>query len=302
MGLILAYGIYKSISLSREYSSKDHVMVGREEFAELTYPWLDVKEIESVKSLYHKVTVIETNQNDLGKCMLLNDEVLFCEGESEIYHELLVHMPIQYLPDARPKKVIIVGGGDCFVLREIIKYERFLESVTILELDDMVTRVSEKHFDMDRLAGNKKVTFIFGNVRGSVQKLLDSGQTYDMCIIDTTETTDHNAETDTKTFFEDIRGLLVHNTGLLVKSGEKCESIMRSTFAYTLSYGYNSKVHSNRYTFTIGASFDLKKKVISTGQWFGNNISTRVYNPDKHFEYMKWTDLYRKTPLDIIHG
>ena len=270
------------------------VNLGSEGFAEMSFPWMRVDSLDSIKSLYHTIDVIDTKNEEIGKCLLLNDELQFCSGDERKYHELIVHFGVQYLPEACPKRVLIVGGGDCLVLREVMKYPDVI--VDVLELDDMVTRVSEKHFGADRMSKSPSVTWTYGNVRASVKKLK---QKYDYIIVDTTETTDHNLETDTNAFYEDVRALL-HVYGVLVKNGSSCETQMKSAFAYTMSYGYDSKAHAARYNFTLGASFDFKHKIVTTGIWYALNLKTVFYGPDDHFKFLKWTDTYKQTLMDRI--
>ena len=310
---VLSYSLYKAFKLSNstplDYLGRegyDHSRESREAFAELSYPWMRVETLESVRSLYHKIDVIDTKREELGKCLVMNDEIALCTGEEVKYHELITHYGIQYLPLVGPKRVLIVGGGDCMVLREIMKYDS-IQRVDVLELDDMVTRVCEKHFQsnhVDRMPGNPKVHWAYGNVRKSLQKLAfemnAKKEKYDYIVVDTTETTDHNAETDTTAFFEDLRNLLEPATGVLVKNGDGCETIMRKTFAHTMEYGYDSKTHNARYSFVLGAPFDFKTKIVTTGAWFALNVKTSFYTPDNHFDYLKWTDTYKQTLLERI--
>lgn len=294
---LLAFIIWATCKAYSLVTGREVMDLGREGFAELAFPWLRVETLENVRSLYHTIEVIDTKRQDLGKCMLLNDEVQFCSAEEAMYHELIVHFGVQYLADAKPTSVLIIGGGDCLVLREVRKYADI--RVEVLELDDMVTRVSEKHFGADRFAKNDKVKWTFGNLRQQVKKLLDASRRYDFIIVDTTETTDHNAETDTKSFFEDVRTLLAKD-GVLVKNGDNCDSIMRNVFAYTLVYGYNSKTHDARYSFVLGAAFDFKQRIVTTGKWFGHGVKTTSYNPDKHFEHVRWADTYKQSVIESI--
>ncbi|PNH01615.1 Spermidine synthase [Tetrabaena socialis] len=286
--LVLMIGaLYRAFKL--QYVGPKDVGGAVEGFADIKYPWLRVESLEKIQSLYHRIEVIDTKQADLGKCLLLNDEIQLCSGEQVKYHELIVHFGAQYLPGATPKNVIIIGGGDCMVLREVMKYPG-IAKVTVLELDDMVTRVSEKHFAVDRYAKDARVTWMFGNVRANVKKLRAAGSsTYDFIISDTTETTDHNAETDTTSFFTDLRDLLTSD-GVFVKNGDGSAALMKSTFSFTMVYGYDSKTHASRYSFTLGSGFDFKQRIVTTGVWFAHSVQTEVYNPDHHFEYLAWTE------------
>lgn len=273
----------------------------REAFAEMAYPWMQVDTLEDIRSLYHKILVIDTKRKDLGKCLLLNDEVQFCDQEERKYHELIVHFSAQYLPDAHPTNVLLIGGGDTMVLREVLKYGPLIKSITILELDDMVTRVCEKHFGADRASKDDRVKWIYGNVPVSVKKLLNQEPrpVYDMIVVDTTESLDHNIDIDSRPFFQDVTRLL-SPSGVLVKNGDQCESIMKSIFPHTLVYGFDSKTYDARYQFMLGSSIDFRSTIVTTGTWFKHNVHTVYYNPDLHFTFLRWTDLFRRSAIDRV--
>jgi spermidine synthase len=288
---IIAAIIYAMILVKKLHDTDD---VGRSEgYVDVAYPWMSTTTLESHRSLYHKIDVVDTRKSTLGTCLLLNDEVQFCSKEQRSYHELLVHFPVQYLN--KLKHVLIVGGGDCMALEEVMKYPDV--HVTILELDDMVTRVSEKHFDANRYADSKNVTWVYGKIMASVKSLLVTPKKYDLIIVDTTETTEHNAETDKADFFQEMLVLLAKD-GVVVKNGDGTHLLMRDTFINTLSYGYNSVTHSGRYSFVLGSSVDFKTYTISTSRWSVADLTS--YNPERHYDYVKWSDTFKKSFADSL--
>jgi spermidine synthase len=46
---------------------------------------------------------------------------------------------------AAPRDVVIIGGGDCGTLREVLRHPG-VESAVQIEIDEQVTRLAEKHF------------------------------------------------------------------------------------------------------------------------------------------------------------
>lgn len=71
--------------------------------------------------------------------------VIQCTDRDEFsYQEMIAHLPLCSL-DAPPKKVLVVGGGDGGVLREVTRHES-VEAVDLAEIDGMVVDVSKKHF------------------------------------------------------------------------------------------------------------------------------------------------------------
>ena len=300
--LIRSIMMYRSASSPSDLGRSNCIFSTETFFSEVSYPWAKMASLENTKSLYHTIEVIDTQRDDHGKCLLLNNEVQFCSAEDAEYHELLVHFGVQYLPGATPKRVVIIGGGDCMVLREILKY-RGVEKVYVLELDEMVTRVCEKHFGVNAHRGDNRVVWMYGKIVDSLKKLLDgdiapdSKPQFDYIIVDTTETTPHNSEIDNLAFYDSLLGLMNMST-VLVKNGDMCTSFLRKIFANTLTYGYDSKMHVKRCSFTLAGVTNFRETTISTDVWYGHGIATQVYTPDKHYKYVPWIETYRQNPLD----
>jgi len=66
----------------------------------------------------------------------LNGNLQFNSRDEYRYHEALVHVGLATLD--RPKRGLILGGGDGLALREVFKYPS-VESVTLVDLDKVVT-------------------------------------------------------------------------------------------------------------------------------------------------------------------
>lgn len=297
LGLVV-YLIYRAVKMSGDDEDTDLGRAPyRERFADMAFPWMRYSVIDSAKSPFHTIEVIDTKRPDLGTCALLNGEVQLCSRESSKYCEMAVHFPAQYMRDAGPRRVLILGGGDTCLLRQVLKYKSVTE-VTVLELDEMWTRVNEKHFGGDRARDDARVTWRFGNIRAGVQELLGTRRhSFDFILMDTTETLDHNRELETVRFFTEVRNLLTLD-GIMVKNGTRCESIMADVFAFTLTFGFDSIAHDGRYPFTMGGIADFRLKTISTGRWLAQEIMTEFYDPQHHYEYVPWRDTLRSSVQD----
>ncbi|MCC6201745.1 MAG: polyamine aminopropyltransferase [Gammaproteobacteria bacterium] len=81
-----------------------------------------------------------------GRVMALDGVVQTTERDEFIYHEMLAHVPI--LAHGNARRVLIVGGGDGGMLREVCRH-RSVESVTQVEIDqaviDMALRYLPQH-------------------------------------------------------------------------------------------------------------------------------------------------------------
>jgi spermidine synthase len=80
-----------------------------------------------------------------GRVLTLDDVVQTTEGDNFIYHEMLTHVPI--LAHGAAKRVLIVGGGDGGMAREVLKHTS-VEHVTMVEIDAGVVKFSKTYLPM----------------------------------------------------------------------------------------------------------------------------------------------------------
>jgi spermidine synthase len=78
-----------------------------------------------------------------GKLMVLDGCYMVTDKDNFLYHEMMTHPALFTHPD--PKKVLVIGGGDCGTLREVLRHPN-VEQVWQVEIDERVTRLSEIHF------------------------------------------------------------------------------------------------------------------------------------------------------------
>src|SRR3989344_5991910 len=75
--------------------------------------------------------------------MTLDGMVMVTDRDNFVYHEMMSHPALFTNPD--PKRVLVIGGGDCGTLHEVLKHAS-VELAEQVELDERVTRVAEKFF------------------------------------------------------------------------------------------------------------------------------------------------------------
>ncbi|MGB1090663.1 MAG: polyamine aminopropyltransferase [Oceanobacter sp.] len=103
---------------------------------------LKVKEkLESVQSEFQTIDMYDTET--FGKLMVIDGCTMVTTRENFVYHEMMSHVALFTHPN--PKRVAIIGGGDCGTLREVLKHPE-VEQVWQIDIDEMVTRMSEKYF------------------------------------------------------------------------------------------------------------------------------------------------------------
>ncbi|MEM4577054.1 MAG: polyamine aminopropyltransferase [Candidatus Nezhaarchaeales archaeon] len=137
--------------------------------------------IYSGRSRYQEIDVVETE--DYGTCLVLDGKVQSSTVDEFIYHEVLVHPAMVSHP--YPEKVLIIGGGEGAIAREVLKHN-IVKSVVMVDLDEEVIRVSKKY--MPQLSAgafdDKRLKLIIDDGRAYVERVAEE---YDVVIIDVTD-------------------------------------------------------------------------------------------------------------------
>lgn len=99
------------------------------------------RKLDEIQSPFQKVEMYETT--DFGNLMIIDGCTMVSSLENFFYHEMMSHPALFSHPS--PKNVVIIGGGDCGTLREVLKHPD-VESVTQIDIDEVVTNMSLKYF------------------------------------------------------------------------------------------------------------------------------------------------------------
>ncbi|WP_409526263.1 polyamine aminopropyltransferase [Nitrincola sp. MINF-07-Sa-05] len=89
----------------------------------------------------HQQLLIFRNRH-FGRVMALDGIIQTTERDEFIYHEMMVHVPMLAHGDA--KRVLIIGGGDGGILREVLRHQS-VEQVTQVEIDQAVIDLCRLH-------------------------------------------------------------------------------------------------------------------------------------------------------------
>ncbi|HDZ47759.1 hypothetical protein LCGC14_0107440 [marine sediment metagenome] len=94
-----------------------------------------------VQSQYQHLEVYATET--YGNLMVLDGCVMLTDRDNFLYHEMIAHPALFTHQD--PKRVVIIGGGDCGTLKEVLRHPG-VEKVTQIDIDEEVTKASERFF------------------------------------------------------------------------------------------------------------------------------------------------------------
>lgn len=97
--------------------------------------------LAEVQSPFQHIEMYQTT--DFGKLMVIDGVIMLSSRDNFLYHEMLSHPVLFTHP--KPEQVVIIGGGDCGTLREVLKHPT-VQQVTQIDIDEQVTRMAEQYF------------------------------------------------------------------------------------------------------------------------------------------------------------
>ncbi|KAF8964129.1 spermidine synthase [Flammula alnicola] len=110
---------------------------------------------------------------------------------------MIAHLPLASHPN--PKKVLVIGGGDGGVVREVLKHDT-VEQVVLCDIDEAVIRVSKIYLPhMSALLASPKVTVHIGD---GFKFLATHEGTYDVIITDSSDPVGPAATLFEKPYFQ----------------------------------------------------------------------------------------------------
>ncbi len=148
------------------------------------------KKLHSEQSEHQKIDIVETME--FGNTMLLNNCIALSDKNHFIYHEMMVHPAMLTHPAVRD--VVIIGGGDCGALSEVLRHDA-VRSVVQAAPDERVTRLSEEYFPLLCASNNDPRAELFFGDGADWVKNADE-ESADLVIIDSI-----GSSSDTEDFF-----------------------------------------------------------------------------------------------------
>ncbi|MFC7368900.1 MULTISPECIES: polyamine aminopropyltransferase [Vreelandella] len=134
-----------------------------------------------VQSPYQHLEVYNTET--FGNLMVLDGCVMLTDRDNFLYHEMIAHPALFTHQD--PKRVVIIGGGDCGTLKEVLRHPG-VEKVTQIDIDEEVTKAAERFFPaLVEANGDPRAELLFADGVKWVDDAAD--ESIDVLIIDSTD-------------------------------------------------------------------------------------------------------------------
>jgi spermidine synthase len=253
----------------------------------------------SVQSKYQRI-VLTKKDNDLR--LYLNGGIQFSSTDEYRYHESLIMPAIASLIEQSPNiklKIAVLGGGDGLAVRELLKFENFIDRIYLVDLDQGVTDLAKSTAIMKNLNNNSlnnaKVDvlnldawdWIQQQPLGSLDLVINDFPDPDETVI---------SKLYSKEFFKFINRTL-NDKGILVTQSTSAyatpvafwainktlQSVFNSTYAYT-SYipsfglwGYNLSIKSGQLYVNQKFTNPDVIKVLNSNKYINQDTFTKVF-------------------------
>jgi len=170
------------------------------------------KKIFSGKSDFQKIDILDTYQ--FGRTLFLDRVIQLSQTDEFIYHEMISHLPLFSHPN--PKKILIIGGGDGGVLREVLLHP--VEEVYLVDIDKKVIEISKKYLSFVSKGAfeNKRAKMIIGDGLKFIKKFKNY---FDIVISDATEPVGPSMALYQIKFYQDVFSVLKKDGIMITQSG-----------------------------------------------------------------------------------
>ena len=133
------------------------------------------------KSEFQLIEIVDSSS--FGRTLLLDGIPQSSELDEFIYHEALVHSAMCLHPC--PQNILIIGGGEGAVLREIVKYDS-VSSITMVDIDQELVGLCKDYLPNWHRGSfeDPRVKLIFDDARNFITQ---QNEKFDCVIIDLTD-------------------------------------------------------------------------------------------------------------------
>ncbi len=248
------------------------------------------------KTDYQTIAIYDTQQ--YGKLMTIDGLVMLTSRDNFLYHEMLSH-PVLFTHDT-PGDVLIVGGGDCGTMLEVLKHEN-VKKVQQVEIDEQVTRLSEKYFPELCVSNNDpRAAFFFEDAIKWVRDAADN--CYDVIIVDSTDPIGPAEGLFSKPFYQDCLrvlrpgGIVVQQSESPLIHGDIIKSMVvamrEAGFTNTQSVLFPQSVYPSGWWSATMASAEAPLTQFREGDVRNKPFSTRYYNSDIHRAALSYPEFF----------
>ncbi|NWL90263.1 MULTISPECIES: polyamine aminopropyltransferase [unclassified Paenibacillus] len=234
------------------------------------------------KTDFQDLSIIDTEE--FGRMLVLDGMVMTTVKDEFVYHEMVAHPALFTHPN--PKHVLVVGGGDGGVIREVLKHPE-VEKAILVDIDGKVIEYSKKF--LPEIAGELDNPRVEVQVNDGYMHIVESKNKYDVIMVDSTEPVGPAVQLFERGFYQGIYEALKED-GIFVAQTDnpwfkadliqKVNQDVKEIFPIVRVYGANIPTYpSGLWTFTLGSkTYDP----LQVDEAKIPEIATKYYTPRLH--------------------
>jgi spermidine synthase len=240
----------------------------QERYEETLYPsWRQSFEISRIihqeKSDFWDLVIFENPI--FGKVLGIDGTIQLTQGDERCYHEMVAHVPL--LTHEHPTSVLIIGGGDGGLLREVLRHET-VKKVVLVELDNRVMDIMKQF--MPEIPGasfeDPRVEIV---IQDGSKYIQETDQRFDVIFCDSTDPVGPAKVLFSSEFYGDCKahlnkdGIFVIQNGVPFLQDDELKMTYRNRrphFKYVGYYVFSFATYSGGFT-ALGWASDHKYNV-----------------------------------------
>lgn len=197
---------------------------------------LEADEVLHEDKTEHQHLVIFKNRT-WGTVLMLDGVCQLTTSDEFIYHEMMAHVPLMVLD--KPKQVLVVGGGDGGVMREVLKHPS-VERAMLCEIDRAVIDTALKYYpEIPGSTFDDQRTVVV--IADGLKFVAETEERFDAIIVDSSEPIGPSAVLHTVDFFADCKRALKEGGILITQNGLPFlfpEHLAQTTRAFASLFDY----------------------------------------------------------------
>lgn len=164
------------------------------------------------QSDFQKVEIFDTYA--YGRLLTLDGMVMTTEKDEYVYHEMISHVAMQTLDE--PRRVLVIGGGDGGVIRELLRYPS-LDEVVMVEIDRTVVDASKEFLpDIASQFDHPKLDL---QIADGIQYVKEaSDESFDLVIVDSTDPVGPGEGLFQAEFYREVHRILTPHGVMITQS------------------------------------------------------------------------------------
>ena len=245
------------------------------------------QQLFSAQSEFQRIDVLDSKE--FGKILVADGDLMLTEKDEFIYHEMIAHVPMAVHPNV--EKVLVIGGGDGGVVRELAKYDTILK-IDVVEADPLLIEVCRRYFPHMACSLNDKRVEITNE--DGLKFVRSKSDEYDLIIIDSPNPFGPGEGLFTKEFYGNCYNAL-RSDGIMVNQHEspfykeeafQCQRMhkrIRASFPISRIYqAFIPSYPSGHWLFGFASKKYHPTDDLDDTAWMLRGISTNYYLPRVH--------------------